>query len=128
MLSHPIVAERPAYSLSKASGTLAIQLLANTIAPDTMQIVNFHPGVLYNEGWEKMGIAEDCGIPFDNIDLPAGFAVWASSKEASFLHGRYVWASWDVSELAEGETRARLDEDDAYLRLGMVGMKGIDRG
>jgi hypothetical protein len=127
ILQHPIVAERPAYSLTKASGTLAVQILANTIPSDVMQIISFHPGMLFGDGWVAMGVTEDM-FPFDNHDLPAGFAVWASSKEASFLHGRYVWASWDVSELSKGETRARIDEDGEYLRIGMIGMKGRNRG
>jgi hypothetical protein len=25
--------------------------------------------------------------------------VWAASKEAKFLNGRFVWANWDVDEL-----------------------------
>ena len=126
MLQHPIVASLPAYSLTKASGTLAVQILANTITLDTMQIISFHPGVLHGEYWEKSGVTEDM-LPFDNHNLPGGFAVWACSKEASFLHGRYVFASWDVSELAKGEIRARIDEDPEYLRIGMVGMRGPNR-
>jgi hypothetical protein len=31
---------------------------------------------------------------FNTDDLPGAFAVWAASKEAEFLHGRYVFASW----------------------------------
>jgi hypothetical protein len=91
-----------------------------------MQVISFHPGVLFGEGWVKAGITEDM-LPFDNHNLPGGFAVWASSKEASFLHGRFVWSSWDVSELAKGETRARIDEDLEYLRIGMIGMRGQNR-
>lgn len=32
-------------------------------------------------------------------DLPAHFAVWLTSSEASFLKGKFVWAHWDVEEL-----------------------------
>jgi hypothetical protein len=42
------------------------------------------------------------------VDLPANFAVWLASTEASFLNGRYVWANWDVDEL-----KARADEIQA---------------
>lgn len=38
-------------------------------------------------------------------ELPADFTVWLSSKEASFLDGRYVTANWDVDEL-----KARAEE------------------
>ncbi|KAK4888865.1 hypothetical protein LTR49_028821 [Elasticomyces elasticus] len=37
--------------------------------------------------------------PYDNIDLPASFLVWAASNEAKFLNGKFVWAQWDVDEL-----------------------------
>jgi len=64
-LQNPVVAVRPVYSLTKASGTLAVQILANTITPDKMQIVSFHPGMIYGLGWAESGITEDM-IPFDD--------------------------------------------------------------
>jgi hypothetical protein len=48
--------------------------------------------------------------------------VWAASKEAEFLHGRFVWASWDVNELASGTIRKRLEEDAFYLRASILGV------
>jgi hypothetical protein len=57
-------------------------------------------------------------------ELCGAFAVWAASKEAAFLHGRFVWCSWDVEELAAGELRRRLDEDPDFLRASIVGLKG----
>ena len=63
----------------------------------------------------------------DLDDLPGAFAVWAASKEAEFLHGRYVWASWDVGELSKGETRKCVDENPDYLRVGIVGLRGTNR-
>lgn len=56
--------------------------------------------------------------------LPAAFTVWAATKEASFLHGRFAWASWDVEELATGKFRERLEKDPYYLRASIVGLKG----
>jgi hypothetical protein len=32
-------------------------------------------------------------------NLPASFMVWAASKEARFLNGKFAWANWDVDEL-----------------------------
>lgn len=45
-----------------------------------------------------------------------------STSQPSFLHGRFVWASWDVNELQSGEARQRIDNDVAYLRLGVHGL------
>lgn len=58
----------------------------------------------------------------DAESLPGHFAVWAASDQASFLHGRFVWASWDVNELQSGQARQRIDNDAAYLRLGVHGL------
>ena len=55
-------------------------------------------------------------------DVPGQFAVWAASPEADFLHGRFVWAGWDVNELKTGGMRKRIDSDPFYL---MVGVKGL---
>lgn len=70
-LQNPVIALRPSYSLTKASGTLAVQILANTITPDEMQIVSFHPGMIFGLGWTEMGVTEDM-ISFDDgiITLP----------------------------------------------------------
>ncbi|MBE3049058.1 hypothetical protein IMZ48_42475 [Candidatus Bathyarchaeota archaeon] len=60
--------------------------------------------------------------------MPAAFAVWAASKEARFAHGRFLWAAWDVDELATGELRERLETDDDFLRVGVSGLKGVKKG
>ncbi|KAL1869391.1 hypothetical protein Daus18300_005603 [Diaporthe australafricana] len=39
------------------------------------------------------------GLPWDDVELPGDFVVWAVSPEARFLSGRFVWANWDVDEL-----------------------------
>ncbi|KAK1764254.1 putative short-chain dehydrogenase [Phialemonium atrogriseum] len=119
----PVAAERPAYSLTKNAGTLTAQLIANGASPDKLQVVSYHPGVIYSNAWKLAGAPADA-LPFDDATLPGAFAVWAASKEARFLHGRFVWASWDVNELATGEIRKRIDEDENYLRIGVVGLKG----
>lgn len=62
------------------------------------------------------------------MELPASFAVWASTKEAAFLHGRFVWASWDIEEYSKGEIRRRIDEDPSFLTVGVAGLNGAFRG
>ena len=56
------------------------------------------------------------------VDLPAHFAVWAASREAAFLHGRFVWSEWDVEELKAGPTREKIDSDHTYLQIGVHGL------
>lgn len=55
-------------------------------------------------------------------DLPGHFAVWAASEEAKFLHGRFVWAKWDVTELRKGQLRKMIDADSEFLQVGVKGM------
>jgi hypothetical protein len=50
-------------------------------------------------------------------------AVWAASDEAAFLHGRFIWSTWDVEELASGRLRKRLESDENFLRVGVHGLE-----
>lgn len=56
--------------------------------------------------------------------MAGDYAVWAASKEARFLHGRFVWAAWDVEELAKGEVRKRIDNEVDFLTVNVWGLKG----
>ncbi|KAK9491740.1 hypothetical protein V1508DRAFT_421139 [Lipomyces doorenjongii] len=123
MTTHPGVAVRPAYTLTKMAGTLLFQLIAQNVPPEKMQVISFHPGVVYNDSWKSMGLPVS-PEQFDNDELCGAFAVWATTKEAAFLHGRFVWAAWDVEEISTGEVRKRIDEDPYYLRASIVGLSG----
>jgi hypothetical protein len=60
------------------------------------------------------------------VDLPANFSVWAASPEASWLHGHFVWAHWDVNEMkADPEIQKQLEEDRGYLKIGVQGLRSI---
>ncbi|KAK3629693.1 hypothetical protein LTR56_017899 [Elasticomyces elasticus] len=56
--------------------------------------------------------------PYDNIDLPASFLVWAASNEAKFLNGKFVWAQWDVDELKKMADMIRGTENFTFGLLG----------
>lgn len=55
--------------------------------------------------------------------VPGQVAVWAASPEARFLHGRFIWASWDVDELKEGPIRQNIDNDPDFLTMSVMGLK-----
>ncbi|KAL1887912.1 hypothetical protein Sste5346_009916 [Sporothrix stenoceras] len=118
---HNWLAMRPDYILSKNTATYAFSLLADGVKADNLQILSYHPGMIYTDAWPPLGFTKDM-LPFDEIELPGNFAVWAASKEARFLHGRYVYATWDVDELASAEEKSCLDTDHNYLRVGVVGL------
>jgi hypothetical protein len=46
--------------------------------------------------------------------------VWASSPEAAFLKGKFVWVHWDVEELKP--IVAGNVEDKSFLTLAIHGM------
>ncbi|KAF9691328.1 hypothetical protein EKO04_010549 [Ascochyta lentis] len=89
-------------------------------ASDKQTIVSLHPGLIYNEYWKSLGIEAK---HFDSDELTGACVLWAATKEAAFLHGRFIWCSWDVNELATGAVRERLDKDFYYLRASIVGLQ-----
>lgn len=60
-------------------------------------------------------------ILFWSDTLPGNFAVWASTEEARFLHGRFVWCNWDVEEM-----KGMKDFDHpGFCRIGLQGIKPL---
>jgi NAD(P)-dependent dehydrogenase (short-subunit alcohol dehydrogenase family) len=133
---------KPNYNLTKNAGTLAMQQIARDIPVEKTQIVSFHPGGVFTEAskaagftvdmwdWDDgeflvLGISDTIGCSFLTEMLPGSFAVWAASDEAKFLHGRYVEANWDVEELCQGEVRAKVEQDQSFLQIGVNGLVGV---
>jgi len=53
--------------------------------------------------------------------------ITSGSPEATFLHGRFTWASWDdVEELIKGGVKEQLERDIKFLRVGVFGLRGRD--
>ncbi|KAF5338824.1 hypothetical protein D9758_012088 [Tetrapyrgos nigripes] len=107
------------YTVTKSAFTQIIGRLADQLAVTDVQIVSFHPGLLYAEEaakrWEKSS------RNWDEMALPGDFSVWAASPESSWLHGRYVWAHWDVEELKVNISK-RLEEERGFLKVGVEGL------
>ncbi|KAF5497599.1 Short chain dehydrogenase citE [Colletotrichum siamense] len=111
----------PAYSTTKNAGTMLLQRIANDTPAEKMQIINFHPGVVYTDVFKPF-VPRDI-YPFDDEKLGSHFAVWAASDEARFLHGRFVWAAWDIDELRTGEIKKNIDNNPEFLQVGIVGLQ-----
>jgi len=114
--------ERPSYGMTKNASTLLVQQIAKDTKPDDMQVVSFHPGGVLTDLARGIGIDETSGIPFDDENLPGHFAVWAASHEAEFLHGRFVWANWDVDEIKSNEMGKQNGENSHFLKIGIEGL------
>jgi hypothetical protein len=52
------------------------------------------------------------------VELAASFVVWATSTEAAFLKGKFVWANWDVNELI---AKKEALEASPQLTIGLIG-------
>lgn len=136
--------ERPTYGLTKNASTLLLQQIAKDTRVQDMQIVSFHPGGVLTDMARKAGHDENSGIPFDHgmslahfptryshsltwfpfikiEDLPGHFAVWAASDEAQHLHGRFVWAGWDVDEV-RATLGSQLSGPGHFLKVGIEGL------
>jgi hypothetical protein len=61
-------------------------------------------------------------LTLSSENLPGQFAVWCTSEEARFLHGRFLAAWWDVNELGAEEVRERMKSEYHFLRIGLVGV------
>ncbi|CAH0022209.1 unnamed protein product [Clonostachys rhizophaga] len=122
-----LTGNQPSYGASKSAGTMLLQRIAKDVSPEDLQIISYHPGGVYTELAEAAGISRD-EHQWDDEDLPGQFAVWAASDEAKFLHGRFVWAKWDVTELRKGPLRERIDNDTEFLRVGVIGLESWKDG
>ncbi|KZL66585.1 dehydrogenase reductase SDR family member 2 [Colletotrichum tofieldiae] len=111
---------RPSYGLTKNSGALLIQQIAKDAKPEIMQIINFHPGEVFTESAKRQGFSEDM-IEWYDGNLGGQFALWAATGEAEFLHGRFIWAAWDVNEL-QSEEFQKLLQGTNYLKIGVKGL------
>ncbi|KAF9772536.1 hypothetical protein IL306_009757 [Fusarium sp. DS 682] len=109
----------PLYSLTKTTGTMMMQHIAMTVPSSKMQVITFEPGLHYTEAFARF--TDENSFQWDDIKLPGDFAVWAASEEAEFLHGRFVWAKWDVNELKTGSLRKKIESDPSLFRVGVNG-------
>ncbi|KAH6884155.1 hypothetical protein B0T10DRAFT_579540 [Thelonectria olida] len=113
--------QMPGYQLTKNAFTCVLQQIARDTPADSMQIVSFHPSVVFTEAAASAGYTKDT-LPWTSEDIPGGFAVWAASPEARFLHGRFVWSTWDVKDLASDKVKAELEADPWLLKVGVKGL------
>ncbi|PNP51269.1 hypothetical protein FNYG_15906 [Fusarium nygamai] len=116
-----VAAEKPGYGLTKSAATLAIQLIAQDVPPEEMQIVSMNPGGVFTRAAKAAGYTEE-SFQWNHPDLPGQFALWLASSEAKFLHGRFVWAEWDVDQLKSGVLRKKIDEDSYHFKVGVRGL------
>ncbi|KZV67316.1 NAD-P-binding protein [Peniophora sp. CONT] len=87
------------YSVSKH----ALNRFVEILALDYPELLFFavHPGAISTPGGEdafrSLGYS-DIKLP-DTVELPAATFLWLTARNAEFLSGRYIQATWDLSEV-----------------------------
>ncbi|KAE9391962.1 short-chain dehydrogenase/reductase [Gymnopus androsaceus JB14] len=118
---HIPAAKVNSYTTSKMAFVALLGRIADERTAEDVQIISFHPGTLNSDN----RFAQDA-FPWDKLALPGNFAVWAASPEATWLHGRFVWAHWDVDEMkADAEILRRLKNESDYLKIGVPGLSAV---
>lgn len=83
------------YSISKGTAAKIVQAFA--VENPDVWFGSFHPGLIDSPMYKGSGYHFD---NMDDVDLPADWSVWATSKGSTFVpSGRFLWAHWDVNEL-----------------------------
>lgn len=114
---HLALPHQAAYTSSKAAFVQLCQHLASEHTPkDGFRIFSMHPGAIYTPAVAKNMGKDD--FPWEDINLPADFCLWLSSGQADFLHGKFVWAQWDVDELIALEER--ILSEPGFLQMSLV--------
>lgn len=111
---------RIGYGPSKAAAVQVMQHFAAEQKDDNVKIISFHPGAIWTPGTEKtLGkIFTKDASHWEDINLPAHFALWLAGSESAFLHGRFVWAQWDVDELIA--LKGTLGKHSNVMKVGLV--------
>ncbi|KAH7402745.1 hypothetical protein BKA66DRAFT_436145 [Pyrenochaeta sp. MPI-SDFR-AT-0127] len=96
-----VVPGQSPYTASKIAATRLFESFG--VENPGFRVVNVAPGVVKTSMHEKtIAHFDEKGwpqLPLDDIELPASYLVWASSAEADFIKGKFVWVHWDVDEL-----------------------------
>lgn len=56
MAAFPVISERPVYTLTKLTAAHFFELTAQHVSPEKMQVINFHPGQIWSQAWERAGM------------------------------------------------------------------------
>jgi NAD(P)-dependent dehydrogenase (short-subunit alcohol dehydrogenase family) len=86
-----------AYAASKAAVARWSELMSSDVPETTARFISIHPGAVKTSMATKSGL--DGFFTVTDAALTGDFIVWATSKEAKFLAGRFAWVNWDVGEL-----------------------------
>ncbi|KAK3075525.1 hypothetical protein LTR53_001055 [Teratosphaeriaceae sp. CCFEE 6253] len=118
--AHLQIPTQAGYGASKAAFTRILSAFASEHTPgkDGVRMFSLHPGAFYTPMAAKQ-YGEDAFV-WEDVRVPAYFCLWLGlgEEEPEFLHGRFVWAAWDVDELCA--LRGRVERIGGLLKIGLV--------
>lgn len=115
--AHQRIPGMAGYGASKEAFVHILMHLQEEHVDKNVHITSYHPGPILTSTAKANGF-DKYPIPWENVNLPGQFALWLASKDAEFLTGRFVYASWDVDEL---KARAKEIEKSDLLKIGLIG-------
>ena len=77
-----------------------------------IRIMSMHPGAIETE----MNVKSGMPLSRDDMSLPSSFAVWLAAPGNDFVHGRFLYAHWDVEELKAMADEIK-EKDELYIGL-----------
>ncbi|PVH86378.1 NAD(P)-binding protein [Cadophora sp. DSE1049] len=106
------------YAATKLAGSKIMQYVQQE-NPE-MHVVDVHPGQVRETEMAGKATGERYeGVShIDDAELAGDFVLWATSKEARFLKGKFAWVNWDIEEL---KAAAKEIESPRVLTLGLGG-------
>ncbi|KAK3670900.1 hypothetical protein LTR78_009178 [Recurvomyces mirabilis] len=105
------------YGSSKAAFAQVMQHFASELKAEEVRVFNLHPGAIWTPLVQGAGIPE-AALVWEDVKLPAHFCTWLAGEKSSFLHGRFLWAQWDVDELLL--LKEKVVADPSHLTIGLV--------
>ncbi|KAH8902083.1 hypothetical protein BR93DRAFT_888124, partial [Coniochaeta sp. PMI_546] len=113
--------------------------IARQTPAEKMQMLSLQPGAVSTDDARIQGYIESqsrnlalrpllptrtsfLGFGIRQDIIPGQISVWAAAPEATFLHGRLLWAGWSMGELTSGTKRKKINSDPFYLTVGVKGV------
>lgn len=107
--------QMPGYQLTKNSCTCALQQIARDTPPEKMQLVNFHPSIVFTEAAKTSGYTEDTLPWSDGEFLPY------DSQRCNYANTQFRESPWTACSLG---SIARSQVPSRPFYLGGVGCRG----
>ncbi|KAH9030653.1 NAD-P-binding protein [Lactarius pseudohatsudake] len=85
------------YAISKQAINRLVEFIA--LEYPKLTVFSLHPGVIKTQLSEESGVVFPDDFPYDTPQLPAATMLYLTSGQVDWLNGKYLAATWDISEI-----------------------------